>query len=65
MKLSQYNYNVSPELLAQYPVEHRDDSRMLVLHRKTGEIEHKFFKDIINYFEEEDVFILNNTKVFP
>lgn len=65
MKLSQYNYNFSPELLAQYPVEHRDESRMLVLHRKTGEIEHKLFKDIINYFDEKDVFILNNTKVFP
>lgn len=65
MKLSQYNYNFSPELLAQYPVEHRDDSRMLVLHRATGEIEHKYFKDIINYFDEEDVFVLNNTKVFP
>ena len=65
MKLSHYNYNFSPELLAHYPAEHRDESRMLVLHRKTGEIEHKLFKDIINYFEEDDVFILNNTKVFP
>ena len=41
MKLSQYNYDFSPELLAQYPVEHRDESRMMVLHRDTGEIEHK------------------------
>ena len=65
MKLSQYNYNFSSEMLAQYPAEHRDESRMLVLHRKTGEIEHKLFKDIINYFDEKDVFVLNNTKVFP
>ena len=65
MKLSQYNYNFTPELLAQYPTEHRDDSRLLVLHRDTGEIEHRLFKDIIDYFEEEDVFVLNNTKVFP
>ena len=65
MKLSQYGYDFSPELLAKYPADYRDDSRLMVLHRKTGEIEHKYFKDILDYFDERDVFILNNTKVFP
>ena len=65
MKLSQYNYDFSADLLAKYPAENRDESRMLVLHRATGEIEHKMFKDILDYFEEKDVFVFNNTKVFP
>ena len=65
MKLSQYGYNFSPELLAKYPTENRDDSRLLVLHRDTGAIEHRIFKEIIDYFEENDVFIYNNSNVFP
>ena len=65
MKLSQYNYDFSADLLAKYPTEDRDESRLLVLHRNTGEIEHRVFKDILDYFEEKDVFVFNNTKVFP
>ncbi len=65
MKLSQYNYNFSPELLAKYPVDNRDESRLMVINRATGEIEHRLFKEILDYFEEGDTFILNNSKVFP
>ena len=65
MKLSQYNYNFSPDLLAKYPTENRDESRLMVINRKTGKIEHKIFKEIIELFEEKDIFIFNNTKVFP
>ncbi|MFA6895475.1 MAG: S-adenosylmethionine:tRNA ribosyltransferase-isomerase, partial [Bacteroidales bacterium] len=52
MKLSQFNYPLSINNIAKYPAEHRDESRMMVLHKDTGEIEHKIFKDIINYAEE-------------
>ena len=65
MKLSQYSYELNPELLAKYPTDKRDESRMLVLHRKSGKIEHRTFKDILDYFDEKDVFVFNNTKVFP
>lgn len=65
MKLSQYTYDFSPELLAKYPAENRDESRLLVLHRDTGEIEHKIFKDVIDYFNEKDVLVFNDAKVFP
>lgn len=65
MKLSQYGYEFSPEMLAKYPAENRDESRLLVLHRSTGEIEHRIFKDIIEYFDEKDLFLFNDTKVFP
>ena len=65
MKLSQYTYSFTPELLAKYPVENRDESRLMVVNRKTGKIEHRIFKDIIDYFGADDIFILNNTKVFP
>ena len=65
MKLSQYNYSFTPDMLAKYPTENRDDSRLMVIDRKTGKIEHRIFKDIIEYFEEKDVMIFNNTKVFP
>ena len=61
MKLSQYNYNFTPDLLAKYPTENRDESRLMVIDRKTGKIEHRIFKDIIDYFEEKDVMILNTT----
>ncbi|AMD85724.1 S-adenosylmethionine--tRNA ribosyltransferase-isomerase [Capnocytophaga haemolytica] len=65
MKLSNFNFDLPKELLAEYPSENRDEARLMVLHRKTGEIEHKLFKDVINYFDDGDVFVINNTKVFP
>lgn len=65
MKLSQFVYNLPPELIAKYPSENRDESRLLVLHRDTGKIEHKIFKDVIDYFKTDDVFVFNNTRVFP
>ena len=65
MKLSQFRFNLPKELIAQYPTPHRDDCRLMVLHRKTGEIEHKMFTDILGYFDEGDVMVLNDTRVFP
>jgi len=65
MKLSHFHFNLPEELLAEYPSENRDESRLMVLNRKDQTIEHKQFKDIIDYFDENDVMILNNTKVFP
>lgn len=65
MKLSHFDFNLPNELLAEYPPLNRDESRLMVLDRKTQTIEHKMFKDLIDYFEEDDVLILNNTKVFP
>ena len=65
MKLSNFQFNLPEELLAEFPSENRDESRLMVVHRKTGEIEHKMFKDIIDYFDDGDVMVLNNTKVFP
>ncbi|MDI9312106.1 MAG: tRNA preQ1(34) S-adenosylmethionine ribosyltransferase-isomerase QueA [Limnohabitans sp.] len=65
MKLSNFNFNLPAELLAEFPAENRDESRLMVIHRKTGEIEHRLFKDIIDYFDEGDVMVVNNTKVFP
>ena len=65
MKLSHFNFDLPEELLAEYPSEHRDEARLMVLNRKEQTIEHKMFKDLIDYFEEDDVMILNNTKVFP
>ena len=65
MKLSHFNFELPEELLAEYPAEHRDESSLMVFNRKKQTIEHKMFKDIIDYFDEDDVMILNNTKVFP
>ena len=65
MKLSHFNFELPEELLAEYPSEHRDEARLMVLNREKQTIEHKQFKDIINYFDEDDVMVLNNTKVFP
>ena len=65
MKLSQFKFKLPEELLAQKPSANRDESRLLVLKRQTGEIEHKVFKDILGYFDENDVFVFNDTKVFP
>lgn len=64
MKLSEFDFNLPDELIAQYPTENRHDSRLMVVHRKTGLIEHKKFTDILNYFEDGDSMIINNTKVF-
>jgi S-adenosylmethionine:tRNA ribosyltransferase-isomerase len=65
MKLSQFKYNLPEALIAKHPVPNRDEARLMVLHRKEKKIEHKLFKDILDIFNEDDVFILNNTKVFP
>jgi len=65
MKLSHFNFELPEELLAEYPSEHRDEAKLMVLNRKEQTIEHKLFKDLIEYFDEDDVMILNNTKVFP
>ena len=65
MKLSKFNFNLPTDLIAQYPSYNRDECRLLILHKKTGEIEHKTFKDILDYFDDKDLFIFNNTKVFP
>ncbi|WP_395077664.1 tRNA preQ1(34) S-adenosylmethionine ribosyltransferase-isomerase QueA [Flavobacterium sp.] len=65
MKLSHFHFNLPTELLAEYPAENRDESRLMVINRKTNTIEHKMFKDVIEYFDEGDVMVLNNTKVFP
>lgn len=65
MKLSQFRYTLPQELIALYPTPNRDESRLFVLDRKTGEMQHRIFKDITEYFLEHDVLVLNNTKVFP
>lgn len=65
MKLSQFKFNLPKELIAHTPYENRDDSRLMVLNRSKHTIEHKKFTDIIDYFNEGDLFVLNNTKVFP
>jgi S-adenosylmethionine:tRNA ribosyltransferase-isomerase len=65
MKLSEFNYDLPEELIANYPCDNRDEAKIMVIHRDTGKIEHKLFKDLINYFEEDDVMIMNNTRVFP
>jgi len=65
MKLSKFKYKLPEELIALHPAPNRDESRLMVLHRDTKEIEHKIFKDIITYFDEDDVMVFNNTKVFP
>ncbi|AXT58065.1 tRNA preQ1(34) S-adenosylmethionine ribosyltransferase-isomerase QueA [Aquimarina sp. MMG015] len=65
MKLSHFNFDLPQDLLAEYPSENRDEARLMVLNRKDQTIEHKQFKDLIDYFEPNDVMVLNNTKVFP
>jgi S-adenosylmethionine:tRNA ribosyltransferase-isomerase len=64
-KLSAFNYTLPKELIAQYPSDERDQSRLMVVHKSTGKIEHKIFKDILGYFEDGDCMIFNNTRVFP
>jgi S-adenosylmethionine:tRNA ribosyltransferase-isomerase len=65
MKLSHFNFKLPEELLADRPSDIRDEARLMILDRKKQTIQHKLFKDLIDYFEEGDVMILNNTKVFP
>lgn len=65
MKLSQFKFRLPAELIAQRPSEHRDECRMMLVNARTGEISHHIFKEIINYFDEGDVMIFNDTKVFP
>jgi S-adenosylmethionine:tRNA ribosyltransferase-isomerase len=65
MKLSQFKFDLPINLIAQHPAKQRDESRLMVVHKDTGKIEHLVFRDIINFFDDQDVFIVNNTKVFP
>lgn len=64
-KLSQFDFELPKNLIAQFPSETRDEARMMVVNKTTGTIEHKIFKDILNYFDDGDAFVFNNTKVFP
>ena len=65
MKLSEFKFELPSSLIALHPSENRDESRLMVIHKDTGEIEHKVFKDVVDYFGEDDVFVMNDTKVFP
>lgn len=65
MKLSEFKFDLPPGLLALYPTENRDESRLMVVHKDSGKIEHKVFKDVIDYMDEGDAMITNDTKVFP
>ena len=65
MKLSQFKFKLPEEQIAQFPSTYRDDARLLVLHRKTGEVEHKLLPELVTYFDEGDLFVFNDSKVFP
>lgn len=65
MKVSDFNYNLPEELIAQVPLEKRDESRLMVLNRRNQSIEHRVFKDIIDYLQPGDCLVRNNTKVIP
>ena len=65
MKLSQFRFDLPLNLIAQNPAKQREDARMMVVHRHTGQIENKHFRDILDYYDDKDVFVVNNTKVFP
>lgn len=65
MKLSEFKFELPENLVAQHPAKNRDESRLMVLHRDSGKIEHRSFKDILEYFDEGDVFVVNDTQVFP
>jgi S-adenosylmethionine:tRNA ribosyltransferase-isomerase len=65
MKLSQFKFDLPLNLIAQNPTKRREDSRMMVVDRKSGHMENKHFRDILEYFDDKDVFVVNNTKVFP
>ena len=61
MKLSQFKFNLPSELIANYPINNRDEARLMVLDRKTQTIEHRIFKDLVDYVKDGDVFVINNT----
>ena len=65
MKLSKFKFDLPSSCIALYPTENRDESRLMVIHKDTGKIEHKVFKDVVDYFQEDDVMVINDTKVFP
>ena len=65
MKLSQFKFNLPGELIALQPIQNRDEARLMVVDRNTGKIEHRIFKDLVDYTKDGDVFVINNTKVFP
>ncbi len=65
MKLSQFKFRLPEEQIAQFPASYRDEARLMVLHRTTGEVEHKKLAELVNYFDEGDLFVFNDTKVFP
>ena len=65
MKLSQFKFNLPSELIALHPTANRDEARLMVVDRRTGKIEHRVFKDLVEYTKDGDVFVINNTKVFP
>lgn len=65
MKLSAFDFKLPSELIAKHPTENRDESRLIVVNKSTGKIEHKMFKDVIDYFDDQDCMVLNNTRVFP
>ncbi|MCB9033115.1 MAG: tRNA preQ1(34) S-adenosylmethionine ribosyltransferase-isomerase QueA [Chitinophagales bacterium] len=65
MKLSQFDFDLAEKSIALYPNKNRDECKLMVVHKDSGKIEHKIFKDVLDYFDEGDVMVLNNTKVFP
>ncbi|MBR5844088.1 MAG: tRNA preQ1(34) S-adenosylmethionine ribosyltransferase-isomerase QueA [Bacteroidaceae bacterium] len=65
MKLSQFKFKLPEEQIALHPAKNRDESRLMVVNRKTGTIEHHIFKEIINYYDDKDLFVFNDTRVFP
>ena len=65
MKLSQFKFKLPEELIAQSPAPNRDESRLMVVHRRSGEIEHRVFKNILEYFDDGDMMVFNDTRVFP
>lgn len=65
MKLSKFKFDLPQELIAKFPTQNRDESRLLVVHKETGKLEHKIFKDVVDYVDDKDVMVFNNTKVFP
>ena len=65
MKLSEFEFELADNFIAEFPADQRDESRLMVVHRDSGKIEHKMFKDVIDYFDDGDVMVVNDTKVFP
>ena len=65
MKLSAFKFDIPSSIIASHPMENRHESRLMVIHKDTGKFEHKTFKDLVSYFSEDDVMVLNDTKVFP